>query len=572
MKKVSEATKRNFEKLNKDLENHQFVSRANKRDSNKHICPVELFVNKKNQDVIETIIDDISEVDYPLDRIVDSLIVSYFDSKKIYNKNIDSFISTLNPITNFPALYWPSDERDPVGIIYQHLLTEGEKNKKGSYYTPDKIIASLVNGEKIGDKTVCDPCCGSGSFLIHLLENKLVNPDKVYGYDIDKNAVNITIMNLLILNPHVDYIKHIFHKDFLLENNVKYDYFITNPPWGSFDENATYSSSIVKSGESYSYFIEKCLRSLKDGKLIFLLPVSFLNVKTHLDIRTFVLEGYYLNTVFVFGKCFKGVLTDVIGVKIEQKTNKDYYLVVKDNETSKVQLNGIVKDNNYVIPTCSEIDLEIIEKINKLAKYNLENADFALGIVTGNNKELLFETEAVGLRPILTGKDIHPIYAEHAKNYIHYDRKKFQQVCDDRYFAAKSKLIYKFISKRLCFAVDKESTLTLNSANILLSPENFYVSDEVLAALLSSAVINFYFITQVNQIKILKEDIKRMPLPELSESTIKELQKVCDYSLKNKEDKINEVNNILYNEYGFNDNEIQRIEEIVYGKVNGISK
>ena len=43
MDKISEATLRNFKKLNKNVETHKFVNRANKRDSSKHICPVEYF-------------------------------------------------------------------------------------------------------------------------------------------------------------------------------------------------------------------------------------------------------------------------------------------------------------------------------------------------------------------------------------------------------------------------------------------------------------------------------------------------------------------------------------------------
>ena len=78
MKKVSDATKRNFEKLNKSLNDHEFVSRANKRDSKKHICPVEYFSDRKNRTLIENIIESLSIYEkLPLDLIVDSLILSY---------------------------------------------------------------------------------------------------------------------------------------------------------------------------------------------------------------------------------------------------------------------------------------------------------------------------------------------------------------------------------------------------------------------------------------------------------------------------------------------------------------
>lgn len=579
MGKVSEATLRNFKKLNKSLDEHEFVSRANKRDSKKHICPVEYFSDRKNQTLIENIIESLSIYEkLPLDLIVDSLILSYLKQRGLIEKEeqryssnyryIQAFIQKLNGISDFLNLKWPETERDPVGIIYQHLLTEGEKNKKGSYYTPDKVISDLVSGEAIGDKTVCDPCCGSGSFLIHLIKEGLVNPNNVYGYDTDNNAAKIAIMNLLILNPDIDYTSKIHNCDFLTDGDENYDYFITNPPWGSMADTSMYLFSIVKSGESYSYFIERCLNHLGSGKLIFLLPISFLNVKTHFDIRSFVIENYSVDKVFVFGKCFKGVLTDVIGVRLGHKTDNKTYTVIKDKKVSELRCTAITNDKNYVIPIYDEIDMNIINKISKRGTYYLTDADFALGIVTGNNKDLLFDTESDGLRPILTGKEIHPIYAEKAQKYIHYDRKKFQQVCDDKYFAAKSKLIYKFISKRLCFAVDKESTLTLNSANIMIAPKDFYIDDLTLAAVLSSSTLNFYFINAVNQIKVLKEDVKRLPLPDLTKEQIEKLSKVCEQSFNNKCDKMKEIDTILYNVYGFTLDEINRIEEVVYGRTH----
>ena len=579
MDKISEATLRNFKKLNKNVETHKFINRANKRDSSKHICPVEYFAHKENQELVDTIIEAISPFTCEgIDKVVDSLIISYLLSLKLIEQKdgryiskyvfLNSFIETLRGIDCFPDVEWPSNERDAVGIIYQHILTEGEKNKKGSYYTPEKIIKKLVEGEKFGDKTICDPCCGSGSFLIYLIKEKLVEPDNVYGYDIDNNAAKIAKMNLFILNPEVDYNSKIQNCDYLLKGDKNYDYFITNPPWGSMADSSIYLFSIVQSGESYSYFIENCLKHLGKGKLIFLLPVSFLNVKTHLDIRSFVIDKYQIDTVFVFGKCFKGVLTDVIGVKIENNNNSKTYKVIKDEKVSELDYSLITNDKKYIIPIYDSTDSTIIETISNKGNHFLTDAEFALGIVTGNNKELLLDAESVGLRPILTGKEINPVYAEPAQKFIHYDRKTFQQVCDDRFFAAKSKLIYKFISKRLCFAVDKESTLTLNSANILLTPENFYVDDLVLSAVLSSAPMNFYFINAVNQIKVLKEDIKKMPLPNLNLEEIEKLSHVCDYSFRNKCDKMEEINAILYDFYGFSAEEIERIEEVVYGRTN----
>ena len=52
-----------------------------------------------------------------------------------------------------------------IGIIYQCLQTEGEKNVKGSYFTPQYITDNIIKDIEFdrNDK-VLDPCCGSGGF------------------------------------------------------------------------------------------------------------------------------------------------------------------------------------------------------------------------------------------------------------------------------------------------------------------------------------------------------------------------------------------------------------------------
>ena len=568
MNKVTNATLKNFQRLNKDIETHKFTSRANKRDSARHICPVEYFTHKENQSVVDDIIETITPyIDKGIDATVDSLIYSYLSYLNLTNTGytyLNEFISSLNIIPDFPDISWPKDERDVIGIIYQHLLTEGEKNKKGSYYTPTHIIDKLVTGEDFTDKTICDPCCGSGSFLLHLIRSGLVKPDNVYGYDVDVNASKITKMNLFILSPDVDYNKRIRNCDFLASEDITYDYFITNPPWGSMTDTSNYKYYKVKSGESYSYFIEKCLSNLGFGKLIFLLPISFLNVKAHVDIRSLIMINYSLDSIFYFGNCFKGVMTDVVGVKITNKQLRDTYSIIRDNNISTLNYDIIYNDPNLVIPIYDELSSKIIETIKSKGNHYLTDAEFALGIMTGNNSKFVFDEYSENLRPIFTGKEVMPIYMKPANKFIYYDRKSFQQVCEEKFFLAPSKLIYKFINKNLCFAVDKEFTLTLNSANILLTPEDFYISDIVLAAVLSSAPMNFYFRNAVNQIKILKGDIKRLPLPDVTPEYIEKLENVSSYSYINKVDKMKEIDNILYDFYNFTPEEIKIIEETVY--------
>jgi predicted DNA-binding protein YlxM (UPF0122 family) len=43
--------------------------------------------------------------------------------------------------------------------VYQSLLTEGEKNKKEAYYTPDTVVLNQVNDYYRDGLKIIDPCC-----------------------------------------------------------------------------------------------------------------------------------------------------------------------------------------------------------------------------------------------------------------------------------------------------------------------------------------------------------------------------------------------------------------------------
>lgn len=568
---VSSATKRNFHKLHKNLESHTFTSRANKRDSRKNIIPTEYYTNKTNIQLISNIVEVVKEV--PEDTTFDTLILLFLQNKKILSINetgiscdypfVKTFADSLNFNENLKSIKIPDDEKDPLGLIYQQYITEGEKNKKGSYYTPKKIVSDLLNVKDTKDKTFCDPCCGTGGFLLEAADK--FSPDKIFGYDIDSTAVKIARANLFSKYPKINFNQNIQCKNFLLEPIPAYDYFITNPPWGSFtDSNSLPAKSCVKSGEAFSYFLEKALVSIPpEGNINFLLPVSVLNVKIHSDIRNYILSDFQIQQINMYGKCFKGVLTDVISLQISRKFSKNYSYKIKDikNYTFLCSIKNVLNNPNHNIPLMDEIDSSIIQKIENKAALNLKNASFALGIVTGNNKELIKNQPAPDFQPIITGKEIKKYFVDSPKNYVEYKRENFQQICPDAFFKAKSKFLYKFISNKLVFALDEQQYLTLNSANLMLLPENFELNKYVVLALLNSDLMNFYFQKKINQIKILKNDIKSLPLPFMSNDVQNAISEFLLKAIKNKETHSDELENFLFDFYELEKEEIIRIKQ-----------
>ena len=99
-----------------------------------------------------------------------------------------------------------------------------------------------------------------------------------------------------------------------------------------------------------------------------------------------------------------------------------------------------------------------------------------MGIVTGNNRDLLQPVQCVDFEPIYRGRDVEYFKLAKPQAYIRFEPSQFQQCANENLYRAPEKLIYRFISKRLVFVHDTQQVLTLNSANIVTgSPMQFEV-------------------------------------------------------------------------------------------------
>lgn len=114
---------------------------------------------------------------------------------------------------------------------YEKSLDLEYKKKKGIFYTDieltDKII-DFLNLPK--DSIILDPCCGTGNFLVAA---KNQGYQKIYGADIDKQAISISkkntnITNLKVMDTLANKANDVLSK-FKLEEPV--DVVIGNPPY-----------------------------------------------------------------------------------------------------------------------------------------------------------------------------------------------------------------------------------------------------------------------------------------------------------------------------------------------------
>ena len=356
-------------------------------------------------------------------------------------------------------------QRDILGFLYQSLLLEGKKSQSGSYYTPEVIVNEIIKNYTKKDSKVFDPCCGTGQFLLAFAD-VVENPKNIYGVDIDEIAVRISRLNILIKYKNQNFSPNIVCKNTLSEignydlfslndENIRdFDVIATNPPWGAHfsksDTNRLKTSfPQITSLESFSYFLKKSIDLLRDGGVIsFILPESILNVKTHKDIREIILKNTRIKKVSCLSRVFKNVFTPVIRLDLQKSKKANGQIeICKENETYAAKQSKWKNNPDYIFDIhASGFDTDIIDKIYNVRHTTLSGqADWALGIVTGNNKAYITENQKEGFEEIYKGKDVEKFVLSRPSNYIHFTPEKFQQVAPVEKYRAKEKLIYRFI-------------------------------------------------------------------------------------------------------------------------------
>ena len=580
---TSLATKRNWDRLGATDTKERCSARANKRMSSKSIIPKENFDDIANIPEIKKLINDIKNANYDIDDALFSLGINLLKKATVSDDNLNYLKSEygLKIIDELLGVELPN-ESDLLGLVYQCLQTEGEKNIKGSYYTPKKVVENMVYDIKLkSTDKVLDPCCGSSVFLLNIPD---IEPQQIFGSDIDPVAVMISRINYFLKFPVTTQRPKIYEADYLesssllnIENdnfqkNVKdnnFDYVITNPPWGGISTASHFSSSEILSGEMFSLFLVKAFSQLKDqGKMRFLLPRSILNVKTHQDIRKYLLEKTDLKEIKLHPGSFSGVMTQYISLETDKKKTISKTFIVSENDKKYVlEKKSLNTKTNFVIRAISGTDKQIIDLAYRRKKYDLNNATWALGIVTGDNKGKLSDEPKDDLEPIYTGKDIVPFKLNKVKKYIRYDRDNFQQVAKDEIYRADIKLVYKFISKKLVFSIDDSGQLFLNSANILI-PNIPNMSIYSVAAFLNSELYQYLYQKMFGEIKVLKSSLTALPFIEITKEQDKKLTKRVKIILGSEKDNYSDLQEYIYNLFGLSDCQIDHIKRELHGNTN----
>ncbi len=578
--------------------------RANKSKSNKTFIPDELLSDSSEKDIIIDIIDYVLKNNIDINATIFFLSINILIKNGLINRNYDikdliangfnisnrknlSFIlndwfnslkiddsqNKINKLLSFNLI----DKKDILGIIYQSILEEGKKAKSGSYYTPKFIIDSIAKEYSFRTCKFLDPCCGTGQFLLSFSEF-IDRPENIFGIDIDPIAVNITKINLIVKYNNFDFSPNIFNRnaltdfenDSLFDTNIlpKFDIIATNPPWGlHFPKNEIdYLSSIypeIKSEESFSYFLTKGISLLNEnGVIIYVLPEAILNVQIHQDIRNHILKNTQIKKIQYINRVFKNVFSPVIILELSNKIENVDTIIIKGKDSFAINQKRFIANSNYVFDIHkNNFDEEIINKVYSVQHVTLKNnADWALGIVTGNNDKFIkyFKIDE-SYEPIYKGKDVNKYNFSQPVTFIKFEPDLFQQVAPECKYRVSEKLVYRFISNKLVFAYDNLKRLTLNSANIIIPKIPDY-NIKLILSLLNSSLYQFIFQKRFSSIKVLRSHVEQLPLPLIDMDDEIKITTLVDILIEGKDEYI-KLDNFIFDLFKITDNEKQYILE-----------
>ena len=178
----------------------------------------------------------------------------------IQKRKVDKLLTPLNInpyqleriVEKLQSISLIATDNDPKGLAYEIFVKAYMKGEFGQFFTPRNIVEFMVQVSPIvWDETnfsktskVIDPCCGSGSFLIHAIgEFKKEHPSErywkyfannsIYGIEKEEEMAVIAKINIAL---HDDGHDNIHNIDGLNGHKVldagTFDLILTNPPFG----------------------------------------------------------------------------------------------------------------------------------------------------------------------------------------------------------------------------------------------------------------------------------------------------------------------------------------------------
>jgi hypothetical protein len=268
-----------------------------------------------------------------------------------------------------------------------------------------------------GTETIFEPCAGDGVFIDPILDK--YKDIKIDAFELNENACdtlkskyqdleNISIKQTDTLTD--------LDLEFLCSMGGKYDAVIANPPFGAW-RNTIDRATLKKkfngfyAKESYSLFLYRSIESLNEGgKLVFIIPDTYLNLNMHKDIRKHILSTTKIKEIALFpSSYFPGVNFGYANLSIislekssDYKSNiENTFKIIKDYKSVQelgggnlkhltkltIKQKNVLSNDGYIFLTNTNPNVSACIKQTKKSIGDI--CDCATGFYSGNDKDRL---------------------------------------------------------------------------------------------------------------------------------------------------------------------------------------
>lgn len=549
-------------------ENLQQTGKLTKRRNKTAICIPSAYKDyldcgKAAMEQLDHVIAYCQKTDAPLLKTIAHYAEEFFRSANILHKyaplvnDLRALAPDQEELSDYPALPFQPFE-DLLGYLYISLTQLDRRKKAGIYYTPSSLVKRLIDRTTPLTRDInifFDPACGTGNFLLQILsyKEKTAKNDsqkrngriQLIGQDTDPAAIAIARINIALNAPdtEIDILrKNIRVADSLLHfPSCKNTMIFGNPPWGASLSSRKHSGA----KDSAALFVQNSIRHQSDnGVISFLLPASLFTSGRHHEMRKTLLENTriisidYLEQSFTLVDCPAVILTlqkncRQPGIHCCEVYKKTEHYTIQNRSVPNPSLKSTHSADYFPMLHADDASYALFCKLDSLdhAVRLKGAADFALGIVTGDNNRFLIPSgtnhDCTTAEPIIRGFNLSKYRLHGPFDQIQYTPEIFQQCAKEDFYRAREKLLYRFIGKTPVFSYDNHSYLTLNSCNILI-PRINGLDIKYILAVLNSNIAAFYWRVGFDSVKLLKSHIETLPIPIASAAQQRRIVSLVD--------------------------------------------
>lgn len=310
-------------------------------------------------------------------------------------------------------------------------LTKTYDNQKllGQVYTPRFVVEKILldigfNNESVLGKTILDPSCGDGRFLVVVAEkiielspkeNLQENLEKIYGWDIDEKAITYCLKNLnelikpfdVQVNWNIQVCNSL--KKIIEFDTQKFDFIVGNPPYIRIqhleETERTFVQNFYKfcksgSTDTYIAFYELCDFLLKkDGVCGLITPNTFFYSETAKFMRAYFVNKQILKKITNYGdiQLFENATTYSAITIFGKKANETFVFEQAKNltefDTRKISFHEIKNQKIWQLGFNTSIEQEGV-KLKEICNIHV-------GITTLCDKAYIFSIQEIENEPDL---------------------------------------------------------------------------------------------------------------------------------------------------------------------------